>query len=337
MLCEKKLDGTAFGYARDRILDEYGYYSVNGPPNNETTHAHGILTYIDESHELTMCAYPSSEYFFLFKGSVQVVVSEADVGGHTYFVWTGESAGDERSENFRLRGGGCTDPAAPNYNLWAFYEDGSCLGGVRLTLEVKAVGEWGAYQIEGPGLYYDDELAPHLAGGSSFVEDDVHVLTFTASPQVIYTVQLHGALSATLVDAPGQATSFTYVNYTSTDATSQYMEAIRPAGAGCTQENFINYSPFAIAEDNSCIEARVVQIEYTSAPGITFPADWFSYGVVEVLHPLLLGGQAAFAPVYFTEANASSQIIVNILPAGPAAYSHNNTFFAQLKVFDRGK
>ena len=326
--------GGESGYARDRILDEYGYYSVNGPPNNETTHAHGLLTYIDESHELTMCAYPSSEYFFLFKGSVQVVVSEADVGGHTYFVWTGESAGDERSENFRLRGGGCTDAAAPNYNFWAFYDDGSCLGGVRLTLEVKAVGEWGAYQIEGPGFYYDDELAPHLAG-SSIVEDDVHVLTFTAWPQVIYTVQLHGALSATLVDAPGQATSFTYVNYTSTDATSQHMEAIRPAGAGCTQENFINYSPFAIGEDNSCIEARVVQIEYTSAPSVTFPADWFSYGVIEVLQPLLLGGQAAFAPVYFTSANTSSQIIVNMLPGKHPIHAFGGAK-AQVVLVDNG-
>ena len=104
--------GGESGYARDRILDEYGYYSVNGPPNNETTHAHGVITYIDESHELTMCVYPSSEYFLLFKGSVQVVVSDPVVGGHTYFVWTGQAAGDERSENFRLRGGGCTRDAA---------------------------------------------------------------------------------------------------------------------------------------------------------------------------------------------------------------------------------
>ena len=68
------------GQLRDRILDNYGYYSINGPPNNETTHAHGSLTYIDESHDITMCAYPSSEYFFLFKGSVQAVVSEYKAG-----------------------------------------------------------------------------------------------------------------------------------------------------------------------------------------------------------------------------------------------------------------
>jgi hypothetical protein len=98
--------GGESGYARDRILDNYGYYSVNGPPNNETTHAHGILSYIDESHDLTICTYPSSEYFFFFKGSIQAVVSEDSAGGHTYIVWTGTTAGDERSENFRLRGGG---------------------------------------------------------------------------------------------------------------------------------------------------------------------------------------------------------------------------------------
>ena len=66
------------GYIRSRVLDTYGYYSVNGPPNNETTHAHGVVTYIDESHDLAMCAYPSSEYFFLFKGSIQAVVAEDD-------------------------------------------------------------------------------------------------------------------------------------------------------------------------------------------------------------------------------------------------------------------
>ena len=27
-----------------------------------------------------------------------------------------------------------------------------------------AVGDWGAYQIEGPGLYYNDELAPYITG-----------------------------------------------------------------------------------------------------------------------------------------------------------------------------
>lgn len=78
------------------------------------------------------------------------------------------------------------DAAAANYNAWAFFDDGSCLGGTRITLEVKAVGDWGAYQIEGPGLYYDDELAPRVAG-SSVDEDDVHTLTFTAWPQAVYT------------------------------------------------------------------------------------------------------------------------------------------------------
>jgi hypothetical protein len=81
---------------------------------------------------------------------------------------------------------GCTDPGAPNFNTWAFYDDGSCLSGTRVKFEVKAVGDWGAYQIEGPGLYYDDELAPHVAG-SSIEDDDVHILTFTTWPQAVYT------------------------------------------------------------------------------------------------------------------------------------------------------
>jgi hypothetical protein len=117
-----------------------------------------------------------------------------------------------------------------------------------------------------------------------------------------------------MVDTVGQATSFTYINYTSTDVTSQHIEAIRPAGAGCTQENFMNYSPFATSEDNSCIEGRLLQIGFTSATGVTSPPDWYKYGFVDVLEPLILGGHVAFNPVFFTSANVSSESIVTILP-----------------------
>lgn len=312
--------GGESGYVRNRILDNYGYYSINGPPNNETTHAHGFLSYMDESHDLVFCAYPSSEYFFVFKGSIQAVVSEDGpvdaegnvISGHTYLVWTGMAAGDERSENFRLRGGGCTDPGAANFNAWAFFDDGSCLTGTRIQFEVKAVGNWGAYQIEGPGMYYYDELAPIT--GSSVKEDDVHVLTFTAWPQAVYTVQLNGALNATVVDSAGQITSFTYLNYTSSNVTTQHLEAFRPAGSGCTQENFINYSPFATSEDNSCIEGRVVQIDFVSTTGTISIPDWFKYGFVEVLEPLLLGGHAAFTPVSFTSSNTTFRKVVTVVP-----------------------
>lgn len=97
---------------RDTVLQNYGYYSINGPPHNETTHAHGILSYDDESHDVTLCAYASSEYYFFFRGSMQVKVSEnhitgsAGVPSQTYIAWTGVDAEDERSESIVLRGGG---------------------------------------------------------------------------------------------------------------------------------------------------------------------------------------------------------------------------------------
>ena len=55
---------------------------------------------------------------------------------------------------------------AANFNSWAFFDDGSCVAGTRVELEFKAVGAWGGYQVEGPGLYYDDELAPR--GGDTY-------------------------------------------------------------------------------------------------------------------------------------------------------------------------
>jgi hypothetical protein len=148
-------------------------------------------------------------------------------------------------------------------------------------------------------------------------DDDVHVLTFTAWPQAVYTVQLHGALSATMVDAPGQTSSFTYFTYTSDDVTRQHIEAVRPAGVGCTKEEFNNYSPFATPADTTCIEGRPVQIDFAAVTGIgatTATMDWYRYGLVYALQPMLLGGLAAFNPVMMASLNATSRITLNVLP-----------------------
>ena len=205
---------------------------------------------------------------------------------------TGKSAQDERSENFQLRGGGCTDPSAPNFNVWASYDDGSCVAGTTLELEISAMGSWGMYQVEGPGFYYGDELASRQSG---IAEDDLHFLKFTAWPQAVYTIQLHGALRVLVTDAPNQATTFTYLNYTSDNEGSHHIEVIRPAGSGCTQNAFINYSPFATSEDNSCMEGSLVQFDSTAA---TFDSlDWYGYGYFGVLEPLLLGGHAVISPI----------------------------------------
>lgn len=323
--------GANSGYPRDLVLESYGYYSVNGPPNNETTHLHGSLTFIDESHDLTMCVYPSSEYFLYFKGSIQVTVwgeekSSLDVvSRYTYLVWTGKSAQDERSENFQLRGGGCTDPSAPNFNVWASYDDGSCVAGTTLELEISAMGSWGMYQVEGPGFYYGDELASRQSG---IAEDDLHFLKFTAWPQAVYTIQLHGALRVLVTDAPNQATTFTYLNYTSDNEGSHHIEVIRPAGSGCTQNAFINYSPFATSEDNSCMEGSLVQFDSTAA---TFDSlDWYGYGYFGVLEPLLLGGHAVISPIRYSTANSTSTSTAYVIPG---TYSINMFGNASAQVF----
>jgi hypothetical protein len=76
--------------------------------------------------------------------------------------------------------------AAPTYDPWAFYDDGSCVSGTHIVLEIKSTGQWGSYQLEGPGLYYSDVVGQ--ANGGSYSEDtDVHILAFMAWPQVIYT------------------------------------------------------------------------------------------------------------------------------------------------------
>jgi hypothetical protein len=110
---------------KDTGLDNYGYYSVNGPPNNETTHAHGTLSYAEESHHVIMCAYASSEYFFHFRGSLQVEVYEDHSDKHhgnvnrTYVAWTGYSAEDERAENVVLSGGGMVLLSQPISNSFS--------------------------------------------------------------------------------------------------------------------------------------------------------------------------------------------------------------------------
>jgi len=119
------MEKSEFGTIPSSALDVHGYYSVNGPPNNETTHFSGFISYPDESHTLTMCAYPSSEYFVTFSGTIRVVLSEhplnedLDYSKETiYLVWTGSGRHDVRMENIRLRAGGgvCPPLSTPHFS-----------------------------------------------------------------------------------------------------------------------------------------------------------------------------------------------------------------------------
>ena len=317
----------ASAYARrDEVVDTYAYYSVNGPPGNETTHLADALSYRGETHDATMCAYPGAEYFFHFKGALRAVVADEslfesrNVTKHNaYVAWEGKDGDDERSETVKLRGGGCTDPRAPNHDAWATHEDGTCVAGVSVRVTIKSLGAFGVYQIEGPGVYYTEELAPrasHEDDENEPAEDDVHELVFGAYPQAAYTLQLHGALSAVVADAPGQTTNFTYLNHTSRNVNSHRIEVFRPAGAGCTRTEFINYSPFATSDDGTCVTGAFLMVDSASSNGTGAAdlLDWYEFGVVNALQPLLLGGQAVLTPVLFTAANATAQQTVYVAP-----------------------
>ena len=130
----------------------------------------------------------------------------------------------------------------------------------------------------------------------------VHLVKLVTWPQAIYTVQVHGAVSVLMADSVGQTTLFMHLNYTSDEDDAHHIDAIRPAGAGCTQSAFVNYSPFATREDDSCIEGSQIQIESTPAVGGGL-ADWYGNGLIAILQPLLLGGHTLLNPALFSSSN----------------------------------
>ena len=69
-----------------------------------------------------MCAYPSSEYFVTFRGSIRIVLSDyplnedlTDSKERIYMVWTGSGAHDVRMENIHIRAGGRHDGPLLSY------------------------------------------------------------------------------------------------------------------------------------------------------------------------------------------------------------------------------
>ncbi len=130
----------------------------------------------------------------------------------------------------------------------------------------------------------------------------------------ITDVQLHGAIAASVSDIPGQLTGLQYLNYTSVDVSNNHLETIRPAGPGCTQPHFINFSPFATMEDNSCIEGQVLQIEIDTVLESDVNVDWFSHGVVNIQQPHILGGHSIIYNQMFSSTNGSTQVDIDAMP-----------------------
>ena len=242
---------------------------------------------------------------------------------------------------------GCTNPTSPNFDPWAFFDDGSCLPGTLIKLEVKATGPWGAYEVEGPGLYYTAALMSFNDMRLAH-EDDLHTIYFTSWQQAAYTgdptsvfrfdlccvyfivvvsfaakmlcvtfieVQLHGTIAASMSDISNQCTTaFQYLNYTSFNVSESHLETIRPAGPGCTQPHFINFSPFATKEDKSCIEGQFIQIDIDAASDSDLTTDWFGHGVVSIQQPQLLGGHPLIPNQKFPSVNISTQMGIHTMP-----------------------
>lgn len=269
-----------------RWQDQYeaGYYSINGPPHNETFHVADYIMYHGEEHEVRLCSYPSQSTFFFFKGAVSATVAD-ERDGHVYLTWRGAHAWHERSETVRLRAPGCADEGAANYNPYAtIHVPNMCIMGHRATLVVRASGEdGGAYQIEGPAFFHYDELA---GLGEDMDEDETHELTLAYYPGAMYTFLLRGQVAASLHPPEGRWGE--YLEWAGNASDDRALLNFRPPGPGCTDPTKANYNPLATVNDGSCISSTVVdvtveatdtsEVGYQSSNTTASPPDWFQRG-----------------------------------------------------------
>ena len=266
--------------SHDLVIEEYGAYSVNGPPYNETTHFSGVLTYVGEVHELVMCAYPSVEYFVHFEGAMQATVKDSN--NYLYVGYTGKTVEDSLSRTFKLRGPGCTDSGAPNYNPYATSDDGSCVSGVKLLFSVSATGvvDHAVYEFEGPGFYLSDSFE---SGSGESGYDQANDVEFVAYPGAVYTANFFGALTASLTTVSGQsglgATPITYWTYTTADVTAISSKRARVIGPGCTDPSYANYNQYATTSDevNACTLGVTIRVEVDASAS---SVSWYDFGSI---------------------------------------------------------
>ena len=292
--------------SHDLVIEEYGAYSIDGPPYNETTSFSGILTYFGEVHEVTMCAYPSVDYFVRFDGAMQATVK--DSSNYLYIGYTGATAEDTLSRTFRIRGPGCTDSSAPNYNPYATSDDGSCVQGIRLLFTVGAYGviDHSVYEFEGPGLYVSDEF--ESGSGEAGYEQSID-FEFVAYPGAVYVANLYGALNASLTTVSGQsglgANAIQYWSYSSSQATDQAMKRVRIIGPGCIDPSYATYDQYAIESDevNACLFGGVLRVILNASSAAE---SWYDYGSI-------VGTSVYTAELYgISLDNATDQLVADI-------------------------
>lgn len=292
--------------SHDLVIEEYGAYSIDGPPYNETTSFSGILTYFGEVHEVTMCAYPSVDYFVRFDGAMQATVKDSN--NYLYIGYSGATAEDTLSRTFRIRGPGCTDSLAPNYNPYATSDDGSCVQGIRLLFTVGAYGviDHAVYEFEGPGLYVSDEF--ESGSGEAGYEQSID-FEFNAYPGAVYVATLYGALNASLTTVSGQsglaANVIQYWSYSSSQATDQAMKRARIIGPGCIDPSYATYDQYALKSDevNVCLYGGVLRVILNASSA---SESWYDFGSI-------IGTSVNTAELYgISLDNSTDQLVLDI-------------------------
>ena len=305
-----------------------GQYRVDGGPDNSTSHISDHLTYAGEAHEINFCSFPSALYTFHFRGRVNATLSEAASGsatGSVLMAYRGLHTHSERQSVWQLAGPGCRDPLAANHNPFATVDDGSCVSPFTVEYTVRALGQFGYYSVEGPGIFVDDKLLPLPEGAEA---DEEHSLQLPLLPGAQYHFIASGHLNATLTGLQGGDRIFTYQ---AENASSVFHTSFFPPAPGCTNSSFINYNPYATSDDGTCIMGHEVRVEVRaaelSAANAAQNNTFFQHGSYVVESPAE-GGDSWISPPHMFRAAGEWHNQTLFLPPG----EHEVQFYGNVSV-----
>ena len=305
-----------------------GQYSVDGGPDNTTSHISDHLTYAGEAHDINFCSYPSALYTFHFRGQVNASVSEAasaSGSGSVLMAFRGLHTHSERQSVWQLAGPGCRDPLAANYNPFATVDDGSCVSPYTVEYAVRALGQFGYYSVEGPGIFMEDKLLPLPEGAEA---DEEHSIQLPLLPGAEYHFIASGHLNATLT---GLQEGNRVFSYQAENASSVFHTSFIPPAPGCTNSSFINYNPYATSDDGTCIMGHEVKVEVRaaelSAANAAQNNTFYQHGSYVVASPAQ-GGDTWISPPHMFRAAGEWHNQTLFLPPG----EHDVHFYGNVSV-----